>query len=383
MSRQAPVPEIETRLLESNDDLTAIRSDWQRLHRACPGGTLANSWEWMSTWWDVYRRPGWRLFVVLFFHGDKIVGIAPLYRKSRLLYGELWMLGSGEGEADEVVSEYPDFIIDPAYEDAIGRLAWSQLEDLGRWSLMRLDNVFQTSIVAKLRSRRVMAQPAGFRHRIRLPGTWTEFLAGRSSNMRRKFVQARKDGERANVEESVAQNQDAAGQRAFDQLVSLHGARWQSRGKSGAFESEYFCRFHRELLRRHASALGAEIRVLSSGDKPFSAIYNFCFGDTVYFYQSGFSDCAQVRSPGILAHGLAIEQAISANMGYYDFMRGEAGGYKSRFGCETTEMAYITHYRSGALASIVYLKDRLIDRMRRFRQHLAASVHFASVSPEH
>lgn len=377
------MPELETRLVESTDDLTALRSDWRRLHRACPGGTLSNSWEWISTWWDVYRRPGWRLFVVLFFHGDRMVGIAPLYRKSRLLFGELWMLGSGEGEADEVVSEYPDFIVDPDYEAAIERLAWSQLEDLGRWSRMRLDNVFRTSIVARLPSCRVMVQPAGYRYRIRLPGTWTEFLADRSSNMRRKFVQAKKDGERANVEESVARDLDTSGQRAFDQLVSLHGARWQSRGKSGAFGSEYFCRFHRKLLERHASALGAEIRVLSVDGRPFSAIYNFCFGNTVYFYQSGFSDCAQVRSPGILAHGLAIEQAISANTDFYDFMRGEDGGYKSRFGCETTEMAYITHYRSGALASFVYLKDRLIDRMRRFRRHLAASGGLASASPNH
>jgi CelD/BcsL family acetyltransferase involved in cellulose biosynthesis len=183
--------------------------------------------------------------------------------------------------------------------------------------------------------------------------------------MRRKLAQASTDGERASATEQVSREWNNGGEQAFDQLATLHNKRWHSKGQSGVFESTLFCRFHKQLFVRHATDLGCEFRIICIDGAPLSALYNFSFGDTVYFYQSGFAEHSQVRSPGMLAHGLAIDEAISGNKAFYDLMRGDLDSYKVRFRCEETGMCNITHYRKDVISILFFLKDQLKSVLRK------------------
>jgi CelD/BcsL family acetyltransferase involved in cellulose biosynthesis len=351
------VSDLESELVKSDRGLEEIRTDWRRLHAASVTATLSNSWEWVSTWWDVYRQDNWALYLVLFRVRGDLVGIAPLYRKNKLLHSELWLLGSGENEADEVVSEYSDILASPDYATAIGEQAWAHLEKSGGWSFLRLENVLGNSLLAGLGRGWQLSRSAGVRYRLPLPASQAEFLASRGPNMRRKFVQSRKEGERAGVSEQVSRDWNAGGEAAFDQLATLHSLRWHTKGQLGVFESTLFCRFHKRLFAHNADELGCELRITCSDGEPLSALYNFSFGDTVYFYQSGFAENSSVRSPGILAHSLAIDEAISRNKKFYDLMRGDLNSYKVRFRCEVTDMYNITHYRKNYLSGLFFLKD--------------------------
>jgi CelD/BcsL family acetyltransferase involved in cellulose biosynthesis len=359
------VASLESELVEANQGLLDLRSDWRKLHAASTTATLSNSWEWVSTWWDVYRQDNWALYLVLFRERGKLVGIAPLYRKHKWLHSELWLLGCGEDESDEVVSEYSDLLVCPEYSSDIGQEAWAHLEKLGRWSFLKLENVFPHSLVAELKSGLRLTRPAGVRYRLPLSENRAEFLADRGSNMRRKFAQASTDGERAAASEQVSRDWNGGGERAFDQLATLHNKRWRSKGQSGVFESALFCRFHKQLFVRYATDIGCEFRIICIDGEPLSALYNFSFGDTVYFYQSGFAEHSQVRSPGLLAHGLAIDEAISGNKAFYDLMRGDIDSYKVRFRCEVTDMCNITHYRKDVSSALFFLKDYLKSIVRK------------------
>lgn len=346
---------MQVEVVESQAAFSDLRDDWHALHDISAGATLCNTWEWCSVWWDVYKQPGWTLKILVFRAEGQLAGIAPLYEKNRFSHSELWFLGSGEPERDEVASEYVDFLVAPEMEASFRDQGWQLLESVGDWDSLHAPNVLPDSFVIALHSARNIRSPAGQRYRVRLPESWAKFLAERGSNMRRKIQQSRKDIAALHSEERVARHGTNEKEPLFDHLTQLHKARWTSKGIAGAFDSTFFRDFHQKILYEFSQQLGCELRVTFADEKPLCALYNFRLGDTVYFYQSGIAADSVVRSPGILAHSYAIESAIQHQFAYYDLMRGDKDSYKNRFRCEVTEMQNIVHYRNSNCAHLLYV----------------------------
>ncbi|HEY6331603.1 MAG TPA: hypothetical protein VI756_19920, partial [Blastocatellia bacterium] len=106
---------ISIRKVTTQAEFDGLEPVWNSLLESSASKTIALTWEWQSTWWAVFGRKGRELNILVTSQNGEIVGIAPLLKRSVLHYGLLFtrleFIGTGEDEAEEICSEYLDFII--------------------------------------------------------------------------------------------------------------------------------------------------------------------------------------------------------------------------------------------------------------------------------
>jgi hypothetical protein len=103
------------------EEFEALAQEWNELLRRSASNTLTLTHEWLSTWWEVFGE-GRELYILLVRDGKQLIGIAPMLKRTVQHYGVLpfrriEFLASGEDEADEICSDYLDFILKKGREE--------------------------------------------------------------------------------------------------------------------------------------------------------------------------------------------------------------------------------------------------------------------------
>lgn len=125
---------------------------------------------------------------------------------------------------------------------------------------------------------------------------------------------------------------EAARDKAWNDLASLHEEGWRRRGRSGVFAAPEFAAFHRRLIAAAPDKI--HLVTIYSGKEIIACLYNLVEGGRVLNYQSGFrfEDDNQLK-PGFLAHALAIDHYAARGFSEYDLLAGDAP-YKRRLATE-------------------------------------------------
>jgi len=170
-----------------------------------------------------------------------------------LPFRRLEALGSGEDEADEVLSEYLGFLVERGREAPLLRALVDAIADgvLGRCDellLPRLDGdsgqveSLRSALSARgfaVTSREVTRAPF-----VELPPRYSEYLGGLSASRRYVVTRSRRDLEAwagAPLEQRHARTPADLDEGAAI-LRRLHGERWSTRGERGSFEGLSFAR---------------------------------------------------------------------------------------------------------------------------------------------
>ena len=151
----------------------------------------------------------------------------------------------------------------------------------------------------------------------------------------------------------------------YEEMVTLHQARWESVGKRGVYASERFLEFHRALIDR-LLPLGkiALIRVTSEG-KTVGCNQVFLDGRRVLNYQCGRVAYQGKLSPGLVVDYLSIDEALNRGYDTWDFMAGESF-HKRRLSTDHESLTWICLRRPR-------IKYAVVDTLRRLRQLLRES----------
>lgn len=284
---------------------------------------------WLLPWLAHYWRPEDRFCLRTVTANDTHL-VAPLMiRKARFRHlpvRELRFLGTGDAAHEEVVSEYVDVTLAGEQAPADG---WATItRSLPPWDLLRAEAVLsQSTLASMLRAQGGWRIAHGFRYRLALPQSFEQWLTERSQRRREKFRRSLSQLDASGCVWREGLRDDAS----LQALRKLHQARWQRRDQPGAFASQRFFDFHRQLLGD--GALGAQICGWFRGQQPVALWYGFDLHGCRYFYQSGFDPQeSQLRSPGEALHLGAIRQAIASGLHHYDFMRAPADSWKAAFG---------------------------------------------------
>lgn len=349
-------------VIEDPARFTAIREAWDALLKGSSSNSLTVTWEWLSTWWQVYGA-GRSLRLIAVWYGETLIGAAPLLArdKSVLHFGVLpfkrWeLLASGESAGDEICSDYLDWIAAGGREAEVVALILDHLvKNLGaEWQEILLPDISSNS--TSLQQLQIACGNHGLMFEIlkreqspyiRLSETWDEYLASVSSSFRYKLRRGRRDfeqqGGRYRVAESVKDIEEL-----FPILVDLHQARWIARGLPGAFASALRREFHSQLLPLALQRGWLRLGVLSLPTGPIGAIYSFRYCRHVYFYQSGIApqESSHLR-PGALLHGYEIEAAIATGCTEYDFLKQGGPDYKDDWANAAHELVCARISRTG------------------------------------
>src|SRR5947208_10757678 len=106
---------ITVEKVTSGEGFKRLAAVWNPLLAESASNTLSLTFEWLTVWWEVFGTER-ELYILVVRDGEELIGIAPLLRREMRHYGvlpyrRLEFLASGEDEADEVCSEYLDFIL--------------------------------------------------------------------------------------------------------------------------------------------------------------------------------------------------------------------------------------------------------------------------------
>ena len=349
-------------VVADTDRLRRLAPSWQDLleHSAAPN--LMRSPDWLLTWWNIYGR-GRQLCVGTWHDGDRLVGLAPLCRRTYwyrpgIPFRRLEFLGSDVDENDGVCSEYLSLIARENYESRVGEAFVGALarRAFGDWdecvfSAMDQDQDVTSLLRGALQRLNATLEttPAGVAPFVRLPRAWPDYLSGLSKKKRQSLTYALRDfhawaGPDWKLQSARTEEDVREGLRV---LVALHGERWRAAGEAGAFGSPRFHRFHEDFAQQALRNRQLMLLWITVRDVPVAALYGFVAHGQAQFYQCGRSLAAPAKVRlGIVIVILAMQEAIAQRLSEFDFLGGDAQ-YKSLFTSDERPLCQIRVARRG------------------------------------
>jgi CelD/BcsL family acetyltransferase involved in cellulose biosynthesis len=329
--------------------------------------------EWVLPWCRVYAKV-LTIHVGVVRSEGRMVGLAPFVvrrRRHRRVFNErcLELVGTGEAQADEVLSEYVGVMAERGLEEgvaaalarAVAQGRFGQVDAL-RIPAMNGEDLMAAALRGALRDQgwRAELSPWAAAPYAVLPGTWEAFLEGLPGRRRQRVRRSERvleewAGEPPRLRVALDSATLEEGQRVLEQL---HRERWLSAGHGGAFVSAAFSRFHSEVMPAFLSRGGLDLLWLEAKGRPIAVLYNLVWGNKVYHYQSGRSvDLPRPLKPGLAIHAQAIRRSIDLGRREYDFL-GEDHRYKRELSSQTRPLIVLEALRPGARHALRLLVDR-------------------------
>lgn len=323
---------LSTVLINSLEDFKLLKDQWDNLYQKCNRSSIFSSWEWMYTWWEVYKDQFKRqLYILCFYQDGKLIGIAPFQIDSRypqsLVQGKtLRFIGLGDSRNDRVVSQYLDFIVSPGFEsiiiDAVSNYLIQRKSD---WHFADFEYLLEGSLILQCfisNKSKVARQKIDYGVKFTIPETddfesYKKILGSRWRKMYlKKDRLLTRDGE-VTIETTDTLNSIKP---ALDQLSKMHCSRWKGKVDHCVFESPRFLEFHQKVLTRLLPQNKAFIKTLSLNNEALASYYVFSDKGNIHYYQSGFyAKRANRYSPLFILVCKEIGRVIK-NKQVFDFM---------------------------------------------------------------
>lgn len=358
--------------------LAGLQAEWNALTERSASGFITLTWEWVETWWEVFGDAGRQLCVLVARDGDRLVGIAPLQRRTVRQHGlpfqRIEFLCSGEDESDEICSDYLDFLCEPGREAEVTGAFVRHLAGL-EWDEIVLAGIRGNSpnLPALRQMPRYGESPRKESVVVPLAADWETFLMTLSKKMRFRVRRHRRlIADKGPVAFRRVQT-EAELVAEFPRFVDLHQRWWTSRGKPGCFASAKFSRFH-ELVARRLFARGlVDLYFLSVAGQDVATRYAFHFRGTMFDYQTGVDPEFDPRiGVGVECTGYCMEDAIQRGLTAYDFGEG-AQPYKLRWTDQLIPTLNVRIARGSLKESARSGAATVIGRLRAWKHRSAAA----------
>jgi CelD/BcsL family acetyltransferase involved in cellulose biosynthesis len=350
--------------IAADGDFQSLRDEWNDVLARSAANNIFLTWEWVSTWWELYGS-GARLYVLTARDaGGALVGIAPLQRRRRGLLGlrgvdVLEFLGSGGDvtpeQLDFIVVGGAEAVVTPAfvaYINADRSIGGADLRPFAATS----PNLAHVERGLRQAGGLLRAVPDSICPILALPVSKAAFMEGRSRNYRKKM----KEYQRRCVRDLAARPRLSATPAELEAdmatLIALHRKRWESRTR--AFRSTAYVEFHRRLAARLFERGWVRMFALDSPTGPLAMLYCFSYAGRFSFYQAGRDPEHNKHRVGLVLMHHAIEQAIDEQAQVFDFLRGEEE-YKYMWAAADVRAVRLAHWKSwpawamGRLAGVI------------------------------
>ena len=299
----------------------SLQNEWLALWTRTPKAAVYQLPVWQLNWWNRFRAG--RLFVLELRAGERLVGLLPFHADElnvlRPLGGRLYDIDGVLLEDESLAAAIP--IALKTLEGALPGLSveFPYIPDTSPLLSMAEPEVWLDAR-RNLNTCPTLALPPG--------ATALEQVVPDSMarNVRHTLSRAARVGG-LTVEAATLATVDAQLTVLFD----LHTARWGTKGRPGAFHDPRVRDFHRAVAPELLKLGLLELFVCRLGERVAAAFYGFAVRDTTYYYLSGFDPKENYASPGTLAVGHAIENAIKRGATSFNFLRGEEP-YKYKWG---------------------------------------------------
>ena len=311
----------------------SLEDEYRLLLEECDAANAFLTWEWLTTWLEVFGHTCSLLAVIVRDERGQLVGVGPFKVTRRFRCGvslrQLELIGTGEAAKPDCL----DLVVRRGYEAPVsGQIATRVMATRKEWDVLAVTALVNDS--ATLEILNGCARRAILPHRstpdricpyIHLPETWSELEGrlGRSFNRHLKRGARRLFGELGVTFELLTEPSAEDVAVAMADLARLHQDRMENTERGGNFiKSDYYA-FHLALARRLALKRELVLAFLKLGTLRIAARYGFVYGRTYYAYQSGFDRRYERYSPSTVLLSCLIRHFIAAGFEEFNFLRGD------------------------------------------------------------
>ena len=297
----------------------ALQADWQRLAEAA--GSVFATWEWASTWWEMYGGRGRLRLLPMRDSGGGVIGILPLYVQSRRPIQVARFVGHEGGDevgpvcapehrasvaaALEAVAATPELGADLVLAESLPAVDWQ--EHLADAAVLR-------------RTASPVIDCRGL--------DWPAFLRSLSRGLRREITHGERRLHREHRVGYRVTTDPAQLGPDLDTFFSLHRARFA--GTSSLTDREaFYRRFAAVALERGWLRLA----ILDLDGAPAAARLDLRFGGVHFAYNAGRHQRWNRLSVGLLLRAMTLRDALEDGVAEYRLLRG-AEPYKFRLASE-------------------------------------------------
>ena len=334
------------------------------------------SWAWIGCWLSQLPE-GLNPGALVVSAGSNVIGLGVLIANHQKRHGlissnALCLNETGNTSIDPIGLEYNGFLIDCRFFEPVVRRciewlcnekhSWEEL-NFGGLDLANMETYAKIAeelglaVVVRRKSRCDYVDLEEVRQDAR---GYLDMLSRNTRQQVRRALRLYEDHSPAYLE--VARTREEA-LGILDELKELHQGYWTQRGHPGAFASDFFVHFHRDLVANRFDAGEIQLLRISAGEKLIGCLYNFVKDGWVYAYQSGFSYDADPRlKPGLVSHYLAIEHNLVQRASTYDFMAGDRQ-HKRSLGTKAGELTWLVLQRPRAKFGLEYALRSLKARL--------------------
>jgi len=331
----------------------ALEPEWNALLQRSAADTIYLTWEYLTTWWEVFGKTRELWILTARDEGGKLIGLAPLMvgpgNRMRQFLHELTFIG-GHGDS---TCECQDFIVEKGREEEVVRMFLGKIKnaDHPKWNFLAFPITVADSLTMTLAGQslekwgalRLRDREAPF---CAFTGSWEEYLQSRSSKFRSTVRNRIKKIQTQHRTELKVGGQDLALDEALLHVVKLSSSRWGD--DMEAFHSLKFLEFHRRLIPRLAARGWVLLLVLMVDGAPAAGRYDYLYGGKVWGFQGGWDPAFARLSIGLVMNALTFQWAIQHHgITEYDF-GADTSRYKSEWsnGSRLLKDIYMAHPQS-------------------------------------
>lgn len=371
---------IKIKKINTKLEFDLLMPVWDQLLCECSHLSFFLSWPWLNGWWQHYANNNDILNIIIIEENSALIAIIPFYLQENNI---LRFIGTGEKEIEEVASEYLDIICTLDNQKKISKIAANELIQNSQANIkITFDHYLPNSTVQFLidQLRAVYWQQttiSGIRHWAELPKQISEYEQQCDQSLIKKLLRHKRKLMNTLQGDFINFNQAKNVDEGLNILTELHMKRWTDQGKSGAFISDKFKKFHQQFCYTAAEKNWLQLWILKSESTAIAAIYAIEFNNNCYFYQSGINSQFKPNlSPGFLSHFLLIEKCIARNITSYDFMKSKSEmSYKTSLSNFSDNMYQTTLLKKSYLNSIEMLKFVVIKQLKLVKKLLKPKGH--------
>ncbi|HMJ02446.1 MAG TPA: GNAT family N-acetyltransferase [Conexibacter sp.] len=328
------------RRLTLNDglaELDTLGDAWDMLLERTPTPFLTR--EWLAAWWEAFGAG--TPVVATLRDDDGSLAAAAVLRRVR----------GGLAAAANVHSGDWDVV---SCDDGARIELWHELAGLGcaRLALsgLRSDDAGGAGIAAAeldaagYRSFALTERESPF---LRLPGSWDELLAQRSSNLRQQWRRRRRRLERAGVLTFRVTTDRAALEDDFDAFLRVEASGWKGQRGTAIASDPRTLGLYYGFAQAAADRGWLRLYLLELDGQALAADLGCAIGDTGFLVKTGFDMDAAHYSPGLVLRGDVLQASIDEGLRGYDFLGGP-DAYKLRW-CDELRPRVALHAGRGPI----------------------------------
>jgi CelD/BcsL family acetyltransferase involved in cellulose biosynthesis len=324
---------VKLEQITTNEGFYSLQSEWNVLLAANATNEIFLTWQWQSTWWEVYR-PGDLWVITARDDSGRLVGIAPWFieQPTRTVRS----IGCVE------VTDYLDVLVQPDLrEEFFAALSDFVVEHRKDYRCLDLCNIpgetpTLEAFSAELRDRgfTVMVKDEDVCPFIPLPTSFEDYLnqldKKQRHELRRKMRRA-EDNPDDKVEWYIVgrdHDLDAEMERFLGLMSASHPE------KARFLQESHHRKFFKTIMPRLAECGWLPLSFLTVNGEIAATFLNFDYNNRILVYNSGLMPTQYSHlSPGIVLLVYIIRHAIDQGREVFDFLQGNEE-YKYRMGAQ-------------------------------------------------